>query len=80
MSYDLLSPKPQEVLDRLMSIGGQYEGRGTTLQAIAHAMHISPRTLKAYIKSIGLAYSVDPAEYHTRIRICYLRAKELGLI
>jgi DNA-binding CsgD family transcriptional regulator len=76
MIYKQLTPRQQYIVDLMMEgrLGADYR------QGIADRMGVSINTAKNYLRLIWLRYGIDASRYAPRVRLVYLRARELGMV
>ena len=66
MSYNLLKPRQKQLVDEIMD--GKHCGR------------IKDQVVQNRLGPIFWKYGIDEKKWCARVRLVYLRAKELGLI
>jgi hypothetical protein len=78
--YDLLSRRQKQAVDLLMSGACCKKPYKSRYKAMAEKMGIVERVAMGHVRLAANAYGIDAWDWDVGIRLCYLRAKELGMI
>jgi hypothetical protein len=84
MSYTRLSPRQKQAVDALISgqfliFASGFRGNSNN-KAIGRTMGVSENAAKTYISQAGRKYGIPRQQWCVAVRLCYLRAKELGML
>jgi hypothetical protein len=80
VSYERLSPRQKQAVDLLFSGACCMKPYKNRDEAMGYRMGVTEGTAKGFVNQAAIKYSIDAFDWDIGVRLCYLRAKELGML